>query len=551
MYVDDSPIRRNGKTYPRALIRDSYREDGKIKHHTIANISKCPKEEIAAIKLALKHKGNLSELIDASEEIKLKLGLSVGSVFTLNTLCKRLGITKALGSSKEAKLSLWMAIARIIEPGSKLANVRLANRYAACDVLDLESFNEDNLYKTLEWLADNQTAIEKRLFRQKYPETAPKPTLFLYDVTSSYLEGTENELAAFGYPRDKKMGKKQIVIGLLTDKDGDPISVEVFKGNTADPTTFFSQIEKTAERFGCKDITMVGDRGMIKSAQIEALSAQKENFHYITAITKPQINTLIEKKVFQTGLFDEKICEVDFEEVRYILRKNPVRVVEIAKTRESKLDRLREEISEQNTYLAEHRRAWESAAISNVNKLAERLKINGFAECKGENRVLSLEIDWVKLEEISLLDGCYVIKTDLPEDAASKETIHDRYKDLKYVEEAFRMMKTVFLEIRPLYLRNAKRTRGHVFMVMLAYKVGRFLKEKWEDADVTVEEGVSELSAICCVEVRIRKVRFNSIPEARELGKRLLGLLEVVLPEAIRAKGVEVSPRKSLGKSGK
>ena len=468
MYVDDSPIRRNGKTYARALIRDSYRKMGKIKHHTIANISKCPKEEIAAIKLALKHKGNLSELINASEEIKLKLGLSVGSVFTLNTLCKQLGITRALGRSKEAKLSLWMIIARIIEPCSKLANVRLARQHAACDVLDLESFNEDNLYKTLEWLSDNQPAIEKRLFRQKYPNTAPIPKLFLYDVTSSYLEGTENELAAFGYPRDKKMGKKQIVIGLLTDKDGDPISVEVFKGNTADPTTFFSQIEKVANRFGCEDITMVGDRGMIKSAQIEALSAQKENFHYITAITKPQINSLIEKKVFQTGLFDEKLCEVDFEEVRYILRKNPVRVKEIAKTRESKLDRLREEILELNTYLAEHTRAWESTAVSNVNKLAERLKIDGFAECKGENRVLSLEIDWEKLEEISLLDGCYVIKTDLPEDAASKETIHDRYKDLKYVELAFRMMKTVFLEVRPLYLRNAKRTRGHVFMVMLA-----------------------------------------------------------------------------------
>lgn len=546
MYIDISTRKKNGKTYTRALIRESYREGWEVKKRTIANISNCPREEIEAIRLALKYKNNLSELVTVSEEMKLKQGISVGSVFTLNTLCNQLGITKALGNSREAKLTLWMIIARIINPASKLATVRMARQYAACDVLDLNSFNEDDLYYALDWLYEKQEKIEKRLFRQKYPNSEIKPKLFLYDVTSSYLEGTENELAEFGYDRDGKKGKKQIVIGLLSDKNGEPLATEVFEGNTKDNETFYNQIEKIAKRFGCKEVTMVGDRGMIKSNQIKALFERKENFHYITAITKPQIRTLINQGVIQTGLFDDKLCEVESDRIRYVLRKNPVRVKEIGETRESKLNKIRDEIAKENRYLLEHPRALESTAVSKVTTWIKKLKIDGFVECICNNRVLSLKIDDEKLEEISLLDGCYVIKTDLPKDFADKDTVHERYKDLKYVESAFRTMKTGLLEIRPLFLRNGERTRAHVFMVMLAYKVTRFIAEMWRNLDVTVEEGIDELSNLCCIEVRVRTVRFNSIPEPSTLGKRLLKELDVVVPHAIRAKGVNVATRQSL-----
>jgi len=289
MFVDIAKSHQNGKTYTRALIRDSYRENGKVKHRTIANISKCTLEEINAIRLALKYKGKLADFILEQNEIQMEQGLSVGAVFVLHKIAQELGIVKALGSTEEAKLSLWMILTRLIEPGSRLGNVRLAQRHAAVDVLGLDAFNEDNLYGALDWIGTKQPVIEKRLFQNRY--SGEKPKLFLYDVTSSYLEGMKNELADWGYNRDKKKGKMQIVIGLLTDEKGWPISTEVFRGNTQDPKTVLNQVKKLAGRFGCEHITMVGDRGMIKTVQIKDLSG--EEFYYITAITKPQIETLI------------------------------------------------------------------------------------------------------------------------------------------------------------------------------------------------------------------------------------------------------------------
>ena len=200
-----------------------------------------------------------------------------------------------------------------------MSAVRLAGNHAACDVLDLEAFNEDDLYANLDWLCEKQEVIEKRLFKRL--ENENQDGVFLYDVTSSYLEGMENELSAFGYNRDGKKGKKQIVIGLLCNGNGEPLSVEVFEGNTQDPKTFASQIHKAAERFGARDVTFVGDRGMIKSQQIEDLG--ERGFHYITAITKPQIEALLRQDVLQMELFDEDLAEIETDEnIRFVLRRN-------------------------------------------------------------------------------------------------------------------------------------------------------------------------------------------------------------------------------------
>ena len=191
---------------------------------------------------------------------------------------------------------MWQVIARVLDQGSRLSAVRLAKRYDASAVLDFDrGFNEDDLYSNLTWLAEHQEGIENRLFAQR--RSGEPPELFLYDVTSSYLEGEHNELADWGYSRDKKRGKKQIVIGLLCDDEGDPVSPEVFTGNTSDLSTFESQVKKAAHRFGCERVTFVGDRGMIKSGQIEDLS--EAGFHYITAITKSQIRSLIKQGVFK------------------------------------------------------------------------------------------------------------------------------------------------------------------------------------------------------------------------------------------------------------
>jgi transposase len=191
--------------------------------------------------------------------------------------------------------------------------VRLAKTFAACEVVGFaRGFCEDQLYENLTWLAENQQEIEKRLFTSRRGQV--KPELFLYDVTSSYLEGDQNALADWGYNRDKKRGKKQIVIGLLCDEQGEPVSTEVFAGNSEDLATFASQIRKANEQFGCERVTFVGDRGMIKSAQIKDLAAT--GFHYITAITKPQIKSMLKEGVFQLGLFDDNLCEVAHNGVR-------------------------------------------------------------------------------------------------------------------------------------------------------------------------------------------------------------------------------------------
>ena len=216
------------------------------------------------------------------------------------------------------------------------------------------TFDEDTLYENLDWLAEAQAAVEDRLFAQR---TKTKPiNLFLYDVTSSYLEGTQNALAAFGYNRDGKKGKRQIVIGLLCDEDGHPVSIEVFPGNTQDPHTFAAQLAKVKARFGVTAITFVGDRGMIKGQQIEDLA--QYGFHYITAITKPQIEKLLRQGTFQMDLFDQELAEVLADEgLRYVLRRNPVRAQEVRETRHAKLAKLQAQVTKQTQYLQEHPRA--------------------------------------------------------------------------------------------------------------------------------------------------------------------------------------------------
>lgn len=543
MYVDKSKSRQHGKTYTRALIRESYREDGKVKHRTIANISECSPEEIDAIKLALKHKGDLAKFIVKPDEIQVKQGLSVGAVFVLHRIAQDLGIVKALGNTEEARLSLWMVLARLISPGlSRLGTVRLAQRHAAVDILGLDKFNEDDLYKALDWIDANQQKIEKRMFRNRNP--SKKPELFLYDVSSSYLEGTKNELAEFGYNRDKKKGKMQIVFGLLTDEDGWPISIEVFRGNTQDPATFKSQIEKLAHRFGCERITMVGDRGMIKSGQIEDITDSK--FYYITAITKPQINTLMKQGAIQMELFNEELCEIEYEKIRYILKRNPVRAKELENTRKSKTKNIEELVKDRNQYLDEHPKADVTVAVSKVKSLIVKLKLSEYISVQAAERTLTLECDDNALEEAARLDGCYVIKSNVPKDIAGKEIIHQRYKDLAFVENAFRDIKTNFLEIRPVNVRKASRTRGHVFTLMLSYFISKHLREKWADIDITVKEGIQELSTICSTETHVGIVTYNRIPEPRKLGSQLIKTLDITLPHAIPCRGIKVATRKKL-----
>lgn len=561
MYVDTSKI----KTYTRHLLRESYRENGKVRHRTVANLSSCSEDEVAAIRLALRHKKELSELIsglspaktkdsgvagkrkaaaNVMESMEVRQGLSIGAVWVVHEISRQLGISDALGSGREGKLALWQVIARVIDQGSRLSAVRLAGYHGACDLLGLGRFDEDSLYKNLDWLSENQTRIEDRLYRN----LSRKSGLYLYDVTSSYLEGCDNEYSAFGYNRDGKKGKRQIVIGLLCDGDGVPLSIEVFPGNTQDVKTFYSQVRKVSERFNNSDVTLVGDRGMIKSAGIKEV--KDAGFHYITAITRPQIEKMLATGVFQMGLFEDRVSEItDQDGTRYVLRRNPVRAREIAKSRDEKIKSLEKEVLEQNAYLKEHPRAKVDTAAQKVIKKIERLRLDYISVSIETQDIASLRL--VINEEAGLeaskLDGCYVIKTDLTNESASKEEIHARYKDLAHVEWAFRTSKTVELEVRPVHVRLASRTRGHVFVVMLAYRVVKELSERWSNMDVTVEEGIKELSTLCANEVEVKGLgKCNQIPKPRESVMRLLDAANVKLPEALPCRGIKVTTKKKL-----
>lgn len=544
MYVDACTVKGKKRSYTRYLLRESYREGGKVKHRTIANLSRCSGQEIEAIRLALSHKKDLACLVRVSEAVPLRQGLSVGAVWVVYEVARQLGVADALGSSRQGKLALWQVIARVIEQGSRLSAVRLAGRHAACEVLGLGGFTEDDLYANLDWLCENQARIEDRLFEKLHGQN--KPELFLYDVTSTYLEGVCNELSAFGYNRDGKKGKRQIVIGLLCNEMGVALSIEVFVANMQDPQTIGSQVHKAARRFGCEEVTFVGDRGMIKSPQIKDLG--EHGFHYITAITKAQIESLLSGGVIQMELFDQELGEVTLDDgTRYVLRRNPIRADQVRAWREDKLASVRQEIGKQNAYLAEHPKAHVDVALRKVRQRCKKLKLSSWLWALACGRQITPTIDEDALCEAAKLDGCYVLKTDLARELADKEVIHERYKDLALVEQAFRTTKTVELEMRPVYVRLASRTRGHTLVVMLAYRIIQELAKRWRRLDLTVQEGIDELGALCVTEVIIGgKTRCAKIPGPSPSVQKLLDAADIRLPAALPCSGVRVATRKKL-----
>ena len=273
----------------------------------------------------------------------------------------------------------------------------------------------------------------------------------------------------------------------------------------------------------------------------------KAGFHYITAITKPQIRSLIKKGVFQLGLFDEQLCEVEDNGVRYILRRNPLRAEEMAATRASKLAMLQALADERNRYLSEHPRADQYKAWKKVIEKAERLALGSMVTVTAADRRIKVEVDTEYIAELAELDGCYVIKSDLSADVADKQVVHDRYKDLAMVEIAFRTCKTSHLEVRPVFVRTEANTRGHVLVVMLTYLIVRELKRSWEGFDLTVEEGIEELNRLCAMELSFKNGgSCLRLPDPSPRMKELLNALEISLPAALPSSKVKVDTKKKL-----
>lgn len=461
MYIARVP---NRKSRPAILLRESYREGGKVCTRTIANLTNWPPERIVAMERLVK-----GEFDDWSGE--MTSGEIFGVLFALKQLADQVGITRVLGSAAESRLNLFLILARIAHGGSRLSAVRWAKQHTVADVLALEEFDEDDLYTALDWLAGQQERIERELYQAHVKAQGQPPVLVLYDVTSSYFEGECNELGQYGYNRDGKRGKQQIVIGLLTAEDGEPLAVRVFEGNTADPTTVASQITILKEQFGLAEVVMVGDRGMIKAKGKAALSAQ--GFRYITALTDAQVRTFLKEGVLQTDLFDVPLCEVEHDDKRLIVRRNETVRVREERRREDKLAQLQVKIADRNAFVTNSRRASAAIGLAALQRWAKRHRLAAFVTLALNERVIVCAIDQEAKAQDALLDGCYLLETDVPQGLMDAKTVDARYRDLQKVERNFRTVKTTFLEVRPIFLRKAARTKAHVFVAMLALKITR------------------------------------------------------------------------------
>jgi transposase len=525
MYIDTVP---NRKSPPAILLRESYRDHGKVKKRTLANLSKLPKELIELIRQAL-----AGPIQVVSESVS---GAVFGVLFVLHELARECGLQRALGTSRMASLTLFLVLARLAHQGSRLSALRWARDHAVKAVLGLDTFDEEDLYAALNWAAEHQEVIEQRLYRDYVKHSGQTPALVLYDVTSSYFEGEHNELGEYGYNRDGKKGKKQIVIGLLTARDGEPLSVEVFQGNTVDPATLGPQIDKLAERFRVQEVVLVGDRGMIKAKGKAQLG--QAHFRYITALTNPQIRKLIKADVIQPDLFDEQVVEVTHGGKRLVLRCDPATQRKERHRRDDKLQRLADRVAERNQFVAQSARAKPEAGLRQLKQWVSQYKLSAFVELTLNQREIELEIDAQAKQEAALLDGCYCIESDVSPEHLNTQDVHDRYKDLQVVERNFRRLKTTFLEVRPIFVRKAQRTRGHVFIAMLALKVLRLMEQRlgsvFGTTDTnpeaeTADSALTALSRLCLQHYKIGEQDIVGLPRPDARQQHILDALKVKL----------------------
>lgn len=527
MFIHRNTKRVGDKVYRSTLLMESYREGKKVKHHTLANLSRWKPEQVEMLDAVLKGK-----LLPAGE-VGLGPGRAYGALFAVCEIARELGMAEALGGGKKARLTLLMVAARLTIQGSKLACSRWACGQATEEALGISAPSEDDLYSAMDWALANQARIEDRIYglRQGEEGRESTPTLFLYDVTSSYLEGECNELAAYGYNRDKKRGKKQIVVGLLTNKKGFPVSCQVFPGSTQDISTLSPQLKKLSARFSAQRVVLVGDKGTIKSASLDEIS--EHGFSYITSITKPEIESLASRGVIQLSLFDTELCEVEEGGVRYILRRNPQRAEEVSANRRERLAKALSGLASERQALSSSTRKDPRKAYDRMVVMLDKLRLSKFVKLSLEGRDLSFAVDEEALSRAEALDGCYCIKTDLARKDMDAGEVHDRYKDLALVESAFRDLKSGLLEIRPVNHRKATRTRAHAFICMLALMVTHEMRRRLDGSDTPLEHVIRVLDRIQVATISIGATSLERVNSPDEEQEKILDRLSLkILPVA-------------------
>lgn len=475
MHIDAVPNRTSRPTY---LLRESYRIGKKVRKRTLANLSALADEQIEAIRAVL-----AGVAVRPVEELfEVVRSRSHGAVQAVRVAMQRLGFEGLLASraSPERERVCAMVAARVLEPHTKLATTRWWHTTTLAEEYRVEGADEHDLYAAMDWLLERQGVIERKLAARHLREGA----LALYDLSSSYFEGTHCPLAKIGHNRDGKKNKLQVNYGLLTNRAGCPVAVSVYEGNTADAKTLMPQVSKLREEFGLDQVVLVGDRGMISQKAIGELR-ELEGLSWITALKSSQIRSLVEGEALQLGLFDERrLFELTHEEYpgeRLIACRNP----ELAKLRAHKrlslLEATQKELEKVRASVAAGRLSGKAKIGVRIGRVVNKYKVAKHFDLTVEDRSFEFKILDAKVAAEAALDGIYVIRTNVPKKQLGTADAVRSYKGLCEVERAFRSLKTVDLKIRPIHHRLEDRVRAHIFLCMLAYYVEWHMREAWRE----------------------------------------------------------------------
>ena len=486
------------RVYESVLVRRTYRDGAKVRHETLANLSALPADAVSAIEATLKGE----RLVPAGQAVTITGSLSHGHVAAVHAAAVQLGLPALLGPAGRARdLALALIISRVVKPGSKLSTLTWWNDTTLGGDLGVADASTDDIYAAMDWLEDRQDAIETDLARR---HLAPEPNpskMALFDLSSSWLEGSQCPLAARGYSRDGKKGKLQIEYGLLTDPAGRPVAVRVFPGNTGDPSAFTAIADVVREKFGLAQMVMVGDRGMITSARIAALNQLQDGtqrpaadaYGWITALRAPAIRKLMaDDGPLQLSLFDQQdlaeITSPDFPGERLIACRNPVLAADRARTREDLLAATEKLLGPLITRVQAGKLTGAGPIGMEVGKVISRYKTSKHFQVAITDTTLAIERRQDQIDAEAALDGFYVLRTPIPASELDAAAVVTAYKNLKYVERDFRHIKSDDLDLRPVFHRLEERVRAHVLICMLACYLVWHLRRAWAPLTYTDQD---------------------------------------------------------------
>lgn len=505
VHIETVTKSHKGKTYTSILLRRTYREDGKVKHETLGNLSDLPPDVLDFMRGRLN--GELEEATP-SGPFQIVRSLPHGNVAAVLQTAKNIGLDQLLGSRRcrERDLVLAMIVSRVLSPRSKLSACAALQAETAqstlAEELRLGDVDVHELYAAMDWLLDRQKRIENKLAKKHLQGGV----LVLFDVSSSYYTGRKSAFVTHGYSRDHRGDQPQIVYGLLCDGEGRPIAVEVFPGNTADPVTFTQIVARVRNRFGIKRVVFVGDRGMITSARIDEDLRGVDGLDWISALRSEGILKLIKGKLVQRSLFDERdlaeITSDDFPGERLIVCRNPQLAEERARKREALLQATEKQLEPIRKATLRKRsplRGQDEIGLR-VGKIIGKHKMQKHFQLTITEKSFSFQRNNQKIKAEALLDGLYVVRTSVKSDTMPAVRVVETYKSLSRVERAFRCLKTVDLQLRPIYHHKDERIRAHVFLCMLAYYVEWHMRERlrevlFDDCD-TASASASRTSVV-------------------------------------------------------